>query len=59
MVGMRLVRSATPLPKDMIKKFWDVDNENIDEDVNFRLQEGRGAIGIPAPELVEELQKRR
>jgi formylglycine-generating enzyme required for sulfatase activity len=59
MVGMRLVRSAKDLPKDVIRRFWDADNEGIDEDVQFRLKEGRGAIGLPVPELIPEFQRRR
>ena len=50
-VGMRLVRSATPLPKELIDKFWEYDHEDIEADVEFRIQEGRGALGLPTPEL--------
>jgi hypothetical protein len=59
MVGMRLVRSANDLPADVIHRFWDADNQGIDEDVQFRLKEGRGAIGLPVPELIPEFQRRR
>jgi formylglycine-generating enzyme required for sulfatase activity len=59
MVGMRLVRSSTPLSKEMIAKFWEYDHESIEQDVSFRLREGRGATGIPVPELIEDLRRRR
>ena len=59
MVGMRLVRSATPLSKEMLTKFWEIDVETIREDVNARLNEGRGAQGISVPELVKEFQRKK
>jgi hypothetical protein len=59
MVGMRLVRSGTPLSKEMIKKFWEYDHESIEQDVSFRLREGRGASGIPVPDLLEDLRRKR
>jgi formylglycine-generating enzyme required for sulfatase activity len=59
MVGMRLVRSSTPLSKETIAKFWEYDHESIEQDVSFRLREGRGATGIPVPELIEDLRRRR
>jgi formylglycine-generating enzyme required for sulfatase activity len=58
MVGMRLVRSAEPLTPELKKLFWDIDNETTQEDVAFRLKEGRGAIGLPVPELIKEFQRR-
>ncbi len=59
MVGMRLVRSATPLSKELMVKFWEIDAEAIQEDVDARLQEGRGAIGISVPELIKEFQRKK
>jgi hypothetical protein len=59
MVGMRLVRSHKPLSESEKKIHWEIDNEDIREDVDFRLQEGRGAIGIPVPELTEEFKRKR
>jgi formylglycine-generating enzyme required for sulfatase activity len=55
-VGMRLVRSAKPLPKDLITKFWEYDHEDIEADVEFRIEEGRGALGLPTPELAAEIK---
>ena len=59
MVGMRLVRSATPLSKELMVKFWEIDAAAIQEDVDARLQEGRGAIGISVPELIKEFQRKK
>ena len=59
MVGMRLVRSAKPLPNELIKKFWEIDVDSLQEDVDARLLEGRGAIGISVPELIKEYQRKK
>ena len=59
MVGMRLVRSAKPLSNELIKKFWEIDVDAIQEDVDARLREGRGAIGISVPELIKEYQRKK
>jgi hypothetical protein len=56
-VGFRLVRSAQPLDAETMKLFWEIDHEDIQLDVQLRLEEGRGAEGLPVPELAEELQK--
>ncbi len=55
-VGMRIVRSAKPLDKELITKFWEIDNDMIKEDVEIRLEEGRGVLGLPRPELAEQLK---
>lgn len=59
MVGMRIVRSHKPLTEDEKKRYWEIDNDDIRQDVDFRLQEGRGAIGIPVPELVDEFKRKK
>lgn len=56
-VGFRLVRSARPLSADEMKKFWEFDHEDIQLDVEIRLQEGRGAIGISDKTLPEDVRK--
>ncbi len=55
-VGMRLTRSYTPLDKELLTKFWEIDNEDIEIDVDVRLEEGRGVLGIPVPELAEDIK---
>ena len=59
MVGMRLVRSSRPLTDQEKEVAWEIDNNEIREDVDFRLQEGRGAIGIPVPDLLQEFKRKR
>ena len=59
MVGMRLVRSATPLSDELIRKFWEIDADAIQEDVDARLREGRGAIGLSVPDLIKEFQRKK
>ncbi|MCE2798176.1 MAG: formylglycine-generating enzyme family protein [Planctomycetaceae bacterium] len=59
MVGMRLVRSSKALTKEEQTIVWEIDHNEIREDVDFRLQEGRGAIGIPVPELTQEFKRKK
>jgi hypothetical protein len=59
MVGMRLVRSHVLLSPEDLQLFWEIDNDDIREDVSFRLQEGRGVLGIPVPELTEEFKRKK
>lgn len=59
MVGMRLVRSSKALTDDEKTIVWGIDHNEIREDVDFRLQEGRGAIGIPVPELTQEFKRKK
>ncbi|MEM8678114.1 MAG: SUMF1/EgtB/PvdO family nonheme iron enzyme [Planctomycetota bacterium] len=48
-VGFRLVRQLEPPTKKQAAKFWDADVEELIEDVDFRVDEGRGVFGIPEP----------
>ncbi len=57
MVGMRLVRSAKPLEKSLISKFWEIDNEEIREDVKASIDGGRGVQGIAVPEILPEFKR--
>lgn len=50
-VGFRLVRSYSPLPTDLITKFWELDHDDIRFDVESRLLEGRGVLGLVGPDL--------
>lgn len=59
MVGMRLVRSSKPLGHEDIQNYWNSGDESTEHDVEFRLKEGRGAAGLPVPELIPEFQRRR
>jgi formylglycine-generating enzyme required for sulfatase activity len=57
MIGFRLVRSYQPLSEQDIQRFWNIDHPDIELDVDTRLQEGRGAIGLAVPELAEDIRK--
>ena len=56
MVGMRLVRSAKPLGRTQINKFWENEIQELQDDINATVQEGRGIQGLPIPELLKELK---
>jgi formylglycine-generating enzyme required for sulfatase activity len=45
-VGMRIMRPLQPLTADEKKHVWEADIEEVRQDVNDRLREGRGAIGV-------------
>ena len=59
MVGMRVVRSLAPKSPEEISQYWNIDNEAIREDVEFRLREGRGVLGAAVPELTEEFKRKK
>lgn len=56
MVGMRLVRSAEPLTRKQIERFWENEIQELQDDINATVQEGRGVQGLPVPELLKELK---
>ncbi|HBE68839.1 MAG TPA: transcriptional regulator, partial [Planctomycetaceae bacterium] len=56
-IGFRIFRSYKPIEKQMIAKFWEIDNEDIEFDVDFRLTGGRGAKAVVDPSLAEEIKK--
>ncbi|MFG0331923.1 MAG: formylglycine-generating enzyme family protein, partial [Maioricimonas sp. JB049] len=57
-VGFRLVRPLKEMSPEAIGRFWEIDSEDVQYDVDVRLQEGRGVLGIvdeKLPEAIEEL----
>lgn len=56
-IGFRIFRSYEPLPAETIKKFWDIDNEDIQMDVDMRLSEGRGVLSPIDPSLADDIKK--
>jgi formylglycine-generating enzyme required for sulfatase activity len=44
-VGMRIIRPLKPISDEEKKRVWEVDVEDLRQDVQNRLQEGRGALG--------------
>lgn len=56
-VGFRIVRSYQPLEAELITKFWEIDNEDIQMDVDMRLLEGRGVLSPIDPTLSEDIKQ--
>ncbi|GIW93567.1 MAG: transcriptional regulator [Pirellulaceae bacterium] len=55
-VGFRIVRSLEELPDELISRFWEADVEEIKQDVQARLDEGRGVLGLVDPQLPEVIR---
>ncbi|MEM7476291.1 MAG: SUMF1/EgtB/PvdO family nonheme iron enzyme [Planctomycetota bacterium] len=50
-IGFRVVRSLEKLPADRREQCWRPDNEDLDFDLEMKLQGGRGVVGrIPVPD---------
>lgn len=59
-VGFRLLRPAKAISREAIEEFWKIDCEDIQYDVDDRLNEGRGVLGIvdrELPQAILDLQK--
>jgi formylglycine-generating enzyme len=56
-VGFRLVRPLDELPREEMVRYWEIDVEDIEFDVDSRLEEGRGALGLVDPDLPEAIEK--
>ncbi len=50
-VGMRIIRPLKPLSADAKKRVWEIDVEDVRQDVRDRLRDGRGALGVADEEL--------
>jgi formylglycine-generating enzyme required for sulfatase activity len=57
-LGFRVFRSYKPLDDATITKFWDIDNEDLQFDVDMRVDEGRGVITPIDPSLAEDIAGR-
>ena len=58
-VGFRLFRSAKDLPTDQISKFWEPGPEDLQDDIQARLDGGRGGLGQVDPSLPEAMKEFR
>ncbi len=59
-VGLRIMRPLKPLTAEEKKRVWEADVEDVRQDVNDRLREGRGALGVAdktLPAAVEAAEK--
>ena len=50
-VGFRLVRSLADHTPQQMRRFWDADSTQLAEDVQARIEEGRGIRGLADPAL--------
>lgn len=50
-VGFRLLRPLKAVPRESMEQFWEIDAEDIQYDVDDRLSEGRGVLGIVDKDL--------
>ena len=60
-LGFRLVRSLNAIPREEIGRYWDADCITLEDDVKYRVMEGRGVWGLVDPGLpqaVEEVRSR-
>jgi formylglycine-generating enzyme required for sulfatase activity len=57
-VGFRVIRPLTEAPLAERSKFWDADLEQLQADVDQRIdQEGRGSRALATPDLLETIKK--
>jgi sulfatase modifying factor 1 len=56
-VGFRVFRSYQPLAPEVVTKFWEIDNEDIEMDVEMRLTEGRGVLSPIDPSLADAIKQ--
>ena len=56
-VGFRLLRPLHELPKTAMVRYWEADVEDVRYDIQVRLEEGRGVLGIVDQELPAAIKK--
>ncbi len=56
-VGFRVIRPLKASPKTEMAKYWEADTEDVKADVENRLLEGRGALGVADPSLPEAVKQ--
>lgn len=54
-IGFRLLRSIDELPRDQIERFWNIDSESLQLDVDGRIP-GRGVYGLVDKDLTEAVK---
>ena len=58
-VGFRLIRPLQAVPPEEMRKFWTIDCEDMQIDVQYRLDEGRGVLGIVDQDLPQAIETLR
>ncbi|MFO0427652.1 MAG: formylglycine-generating enzyme family protein [Planctomyces sp.] len=56
-VGFRIVRPLKPLSREAMEEFWKIDCEDTQYDVDDRLNEGRGVLGLVDKELPAKIRE--
>lgn len=56
-VGFRLIRPAKTVSREAMEEFWKIDCEDTQLDVQDRLNEGRGVLGLVDKDLPEAIEK--
>lgn len=56
-VGFRLIRSARQVSRESMEEFWKIDCEDTMLDVQDRLNEGRGILGLVDKDLPAAIEK--
>ncbi len=56
-IGFRIFRSYQELDDKLITKFWEIDNEDIQFDVDIRMEEGRGVFTPVDPSLADTIRE--
>lgn len=55
-VGFRLIRPLREIPEPEMRKFWTIDCEEMESDVEYRLEEGRGVLGLVDKDLPQAIE---
>jgi hypothetical protein len=55
-VGFRLIRPLQAVPADEFARFWRIDCEDMAIDVQYRLEEGRGVLGLVDKDLPKAIE---
>lgn len=56
-VGFRLFRSYQPLDGNKMAKFWEANAEDVKIDIESRLRDGRGILGLVDPTLPDAIKE--
>lgn len=56
-VGFRIIRPLTRVPAELRDRVWEIDSEELRNDVASRLKEGRGKLGPVGPQLPAVLRQ--
>jgi sulfatase modifying factor 1 len=50
-VGFRMIRPLKEVPRKEMAKYWEIDHEDIKSDIDGRIEEGRGVLGLADKDL--------